>query len=57
MTHTEQLDELRASAILAIVLHINENGPIKLVDISAEDWQEDDETSDDFHSLPTEMVL
>ena len=57
MNHTEQLEELRQSAILAITLHINENGPIKLVDIDEEDWREDDETSDAFHELPTQMVL
>ena len=57
MTHTEQLDELRVSATLAIILYINENGNIKLVDLDEEDWRENEDTFEAFYELPQEQVM
>jgi len=57
MSHTEKLDELRASVILAITNHINEHGNIKLVDLDNEDWREDEDVFDAFYELPQEQVM
>jgi hypothetical protein len=58
MNHLEKLEQVKANALLVITtfLLLQENQKHFLLDITKDDWQENEADHDAFYQLPCEMV-